>query len=97
VLDHEDAPHLAPNPRSWLLDHRRLARPVVTSPDPELVAAVEEAMWDALADMGSVLRAAAADSSLLRQGLSPKDVIAGDEVLLGLSDPVREHLAAKID
>lgn len=47
----------------------------MTFPDPELVAAVDDAMWDALADIGPMLRAAAADSPLLKQGLDPEDII----------------------
>jgi hypothetical protein len=44
-------------------------------PDPELVAAVDEAMFDALADRGPMLRAAAADSPLLKQGPTAEEII----------------------
>ncbi|NMO90609.1 hypothetical protein [Actinomycetospora sp. TBRC 11914] len=60
----------------------------MTSPEPELVAAIDEAMWDALADFGPILRAAAADSPLLKGGPTPDEII---ERLRrnGLDDPER--------
>ena len=58
----------------------------MTFPEPELVAAVDEAMWDALVDLGPILRAAAAESPLLKQGPIPDEIIERMR-LNGLDDP----------
>ena len=44
-------------------------------PDPELVAAVDQAMVDALVDIVPILRAAAAASPLLREAPEAETII----------------------
>lgn len=58
------------------------------SPDPELAAAVDDTMADALAGLGLLLRAAAAESPLLEHAPYPEDIIRKMREN-GLHDPDR--------
>lgn len=49
--------------------------PDMSGANSELVAAVNEAMFDALADLGLMLRAVAAESLLLKAAPRPEEII----------------------